>query len=230
MPRPGCPFATRQPAGILIPLGGTLVIGQRRGIATERDAMPSDTAQLGWGRGAGERDADTPHRLVGAPDQPFLHHGAAGAAAAAQGRAGVSFLDLGLALTTFNVTTGLTQAPMDYLVDRLGPRPVLIAGLLLGGFAFLSLGLVGTYPWLLAVAVAAGLANCVYHSADYAMLADSISDHRIGRAFSVHTFAGFLGGAIGAADLAHAVRPSAASRRRWCSQGSSGLRRQRCCS
>ena len=111
-------------------------------------------------------------------------------------RLGVSFLDLGLALTTFNVTTGLTQAPMGFLVDRLGPRPVLIAGLLLGGLAFLSLGLVGTYPWLLAVAVAAGLANCVYHPADYAMLADSISDHRIGRAFSVHTFAGFLGGAI----------------------------------
>jgi MFS family permease len=109
---------------------------------------------------------------------------------------GVSFLDLGLALTTFNVTTGLTQAPMGFLVDRLGPRPVLIAGLLLGGLAFLSLGLVGTYPCLLAVAVAAGLANCVYHPADYAMLADSISDHRIGRAFSVHTFAGFLGGAI----------------------------------
>ncbi len=42
----------------------------------------------------------------------------------------------------------------------------------------------------------AGLANCVYHPADYAMLADGISDHRIGRAFSVHTFAGFLGGAI----------------------------------
>jgi MFS transporter, FSR family, fosmidomycin resistance protein len=111
-------------------------------------------------------------------------------------RLGVSFLDLGLALTTFNVVTGLTQAPMGFVVDRLGPRPVLIAGLVLGGLAFLSLGLVSTYPWLLAVAVLAGLANCVYHPADYAMLGESISEHRIGRAFSMHTFAGFLGGAI----------------------------------
>jgi MFS transporter, FSR family, fosmidomycin resistance protein len=111
-------------------------------------------------------------------------------------RLGVSFLDLGLALTTFNVVTGLTQAPMGFLVDRLGPRPVLMAGLLLGGLAFLSLGLVTTYSWLLVVAVVAGLANCVYHPADYAMLADSISEHRIGRAFSVHTFSGFLGGAV----------------------------------
>ena len=36
-------------------------------------------------------------------------------------RLGVSFLDLGLALTTFNVVTALTQAPMGFVVDRLGP-------------------------------------------------------------------------------------------------------------
>jgi len=111
-------------------------------------------------------------------------------------RLGVSFLDLGLAITAFNVVTGLTQAPTGFVVDRLGPRPILIAGLLLGGFAFLSLSVVGTYSWLLVAAVLAGLANCVYHPADYAMLADRISKGRVGRAFSVHTFAGFLGGAI----------------------------------
>src|ERR1700694_3258125 len=54
-------------------------------------------------------------------------------------RLGGSFLDIGLALTTFNVVTGLTQAPMGFVVDRLGPRPVLIACLALGGLAFLSL-------------------------------------------------------------------------------------------
>src|SRR2546429_608857 len=53
---------------------------------------------------------------------------------------GVSFLDLGLALTTFNVVTGLTQVPMGFLVDRIGARPVLIAGLALGGPALLSPG------------------------------------------------------------------------------------------
>src|SRR5262245_66274253 len=53
-------------------------------------------------------------------------------------RLDVSFLDLGFALTAFSVVTGLTQAPMGFLVDKVGARPILIAGLILGGVAFLS--------------------------------------------------------------------------------------------
>ena len=116
-------------------------------------------------------------------------------------RLNVSFLDLGLALTTFNVVTGLTQAPTGFLVDRIGARPVLIAGLILGGLSIFSIGFITSYPWLLVAAVMAGLANCVYHPADYAILADSIAETRVGRAFSIHTFAGFLGGAIAPAIL-----------------------------
>src|SRR3990172_742682 len=108
----------------------------------------------------------------------------------------VGFFELGLALTTFNVVSGLTQAPMGFLVDRAGARRVLIAGLLLGGLAFLSIGLVSTYAWLIVAAALAGLANCVYHPADYAILNNTISESRMGRAFSIHTFAGFVGGAI----------------------------------
>jgi MFS family permease len=111
-------------------------------------------------------------------------------------RLDVGFLELGLALTIFNVVSGLTQAPMGFLVDRIGARTVLVAGLFLGGLAFIALGLVTSYPWLLVTAALAGLANCVYHPADYAILADNVPDNRIGKAFSIHTFAGFLGGAV----------------------------------
>jgi MFS family permease len=111
-------------------------------------------------------------------------------------RMNVGFVELGLAVTTFNVVSGLTQAPMGFLVDRIGARKVLFAGLLLGGAAFASIALTGSYAWLIVAAGLAGLANCVYHPSDYAILSDTISERRIGRAFSVHTFAGFAGGAI----------------------------------
>lgn len=111
-------------------------------------------------------------------------------------RFGVGYVELGLALTLFNIVSGLTQAPMGFLVDRIGARRVLVGGLLLGGASFASLGLVLTYPWLLVTAVVAGLANCVYHPADYSILNARMSETRMGRAFSIHTFAGYLGGAI----------------------------------
>jgi len=41
-----------------------------------------------------------------------------------------------------------------------------------------------------------GLANSVFHPADYAMLSARIAPKRLGRAFSVHTFSGFLGTAV----------------------------------
>ncbi|WP_204314595.1 hypothetical protein, partial [Stenotrophomonas maltophilia] len=55
--------------------------------------------------------------------------------------------------------------------------------------------------WLLVAMAAAGLANGVYHPADYALLSAGIDGKRMGRAFSVHTFAGFLGTAVAPALL-----------------------------
>ncbi len=113
-----------------------------------------------------------------------------------QARLGVGFVELGLALTLFNVVSALTQAPMGFAVDRLGPQRVLAAGLVLGGAAFMALGFGLTYPMLLLAAALAGLANSVYHPADYAILGRAIGEARVGRAFSFHTFAGYSGSAL----------------------------------
>lgn len=42
----------------------------------------------------------------------------------------------------------------------------------------------------------AGVANAVYHPANYALLSQEINPAHVGKAFSIHTFAGFLGAAI----------------------------------
>ena len=50
-----------------------------------------------------------------------------------------------------------------------------------------------------------GLANSVYHPADYAILAEHMDEARMGRAFSIHTFAGYFGGAVAPAIVAAMV-------------------------
>ncbi|RQH12858.1 MFS transporter [Bradyrhizobium sp. RP6] len=118
---------------------------------------------------------------------------------------GVGYVELGFALTTLAVVSGLTQAPTGYLVDHFGARRILLAGLTLGGCALILLGLQLSYASLIACAVLLGLANSVYHPADYAILAEHMDEARMGRAFSIHTFAGFLGGAVAPAIVAALV-------------------------
>src|ERR1700709_760868 len=118
---------------------------------------------------------------------------------------GVGYIELGFALTVFAVVSGLTQAPIGYLADRVGARKILLMGLTLGGFALIMLGLHLSYSWLIAAAALLGLANSVYHPADYAILSAHMDEARMGRAFSIHTFAGFLGGAVAPAIVAALV-------------------------
>jgi MFS family permease len=115
---------------------------------------------------------------------------------------GVGYIELGFALTVSAVVSGLTQAPIGYLADHIGARKILLMGLTLGGFALIMLGLHLSYPWLIASAVLLGLANSVYHPADYAILSAHMDEARMGRAFSIHTFAGYLGGAVAPAIVA----------------------------
>jgi FSR family fosmidomycin resistance protein-like MFS transporter len=109
---------------------------------------------------------------------------------------GIGFVELGLVLTTASVVAVAAQLPVGYLVDRVGSRRMLVLGLLIAGLAFLGLGWAPSYPAMLLAMVFVGLANAVFHPADYAILSAKIAPARLGRAFSIHTFAGFLGNAV----------------------------------
>ncbi len=118
---------------------------------------------------------------------------------------GVGYIELGLALTVFGMVSALTQAPIGYLADHIGARKVLLIGLSVGGVALIMLGLHLSYTSLIVCAALLGLANSVYHPCDYAILSTHMDEARMGRAFSIHTFAGFLGGAVAPAIMAALV-------------------------
>lgn len=108
----------------------------------------------------------------------------------------VSYIQIGLALTAFNVASALLQTPAGFLVDRIGPRLMLTAGLALGGVAIVAAAMLPGY-WTFVIAYGfLGLANTVYHPADYSILSATVDAKRIGKAFSIHTFAGYLGSGV----------------------------------
>jgi MFS family permease len=108
----------------------------------------------------------------------------------------VSYTQLALALTVFNVVSGVLQTPVGFLVDRIGARGVLLAGLFVSSIAFAVAGLVDSFWVFIAMYGVAGLGNTVYHPADYSLLSRHSPPDRLGQIFSFHTFAGMVGSAV----------------------------------
>jgi MFS transporter, FSR family, fosmidomycin resistance protein len=109
---------------------------------------------------------------------------------------GIGFVELGFALTVASITAVAAQLPIGFLVDKAGSRLMLVLGLAVSAAAFISLGLSPSYTTLLIAMGFVGLSGSVFHPADYAVLSAQIAPVRLGRAFSIHTFAGFLGNAV----------------------------------
>ena len=109
---------------------------------------------------------------------------------------GVGYTELGLAMSVFSIVSACAQVPVGFVVDRFGARRILLAGLVLESAAFALIGFVPVYGALVALMAVAGLANSVYHPADYSLLNASVDPRRMGRAFSIHTSAGMLGNAV----------------------------------
>jgi FSR family fosmidomycin resistance protein-like MFS transporter len=106
---------------------------------------------------------------------------------------GLSFTSAGSLMTAFFVASGVGQALAGFAVDRLGATRVLGTGIALFALAALTLAGAHGYPMLLAAALTAGLANSVFHPADFTVLNRHVSLKRLGHAFSVHGLSGNLG-------------------------------------
>src|SRR6478735_3927448 len=72
---------------------------------------------------------------------------------------GVSYTEIGLALTVFNAVSAVLQTPAGFLIDRINARLILVAGLLLGAFGLAVASAVNSYWVLIAMFGLMGLGN-----------------------------------------------------------------------
>ncbi|MES3517249.1 MAG: MFS transporter [Natronomonas sp.] len=106
---------------------------------------------------------------------------------------GVSTARLGLLVTAIYVPQLFLQLPLGGVIDRIGAKWILVAGLAVTSLAIGASGFVEAYWLLLACAFVSGIGQSVFHPADYALLEAVTESETEGKAFSAHTFGGFAG-------------------------------------
>jgi len=103
---------------------------------------------------------------------------------------------LGAILASYALMSAAWQFPMGIFSDRYGARAFLIGGLAIESLAMFSQSLAPTIPVMIGLAIITGIADSVFHPADYTILTAKIRPAWLGRAYAVHTFCGFLGFAV----------------------------------
>jgi MFS family permease len=105
----------------------------------------------------------------------------------------VSYTQLGLLLTIFFVVSCSVQALSGFVVDRVGPRPVLFGGLSMLVLAMVGYAMAPSYAVMALWAVVAGVGNGVFHPVDFTLLNRKVHASRLGHAYSAHGISGNLG-------------------------------------
>jgi MFS family permease len=108
----------------------------------------------------------------------------------------LSFAELGLLMSVFFVISGIGQVLAGFVVDRVGPLPVLFGSLILFLLSTLVLASAQGYVGLMAGVMLAGLGNASFHPVDYSILNVRVSQARLARGYALHGVFGSLGWAF----------------------------------
>ncbi len=117
----------------------------------------------------------------------------------------IDYTAIGVIMAVTAITSAVSVVPVGMLTDRVPVRHILIAGLCVLSFSVIGFGLAQSYRELLVCAVFMGLGNTVFHPCGYTILSAGVPKQWLGRAFSVHTFAGYAGFALTPAFIGLAV-------------------------
>jgi len=103
---------------------------------------------------------------------------------------GLSYTQVGVMMSSFSVTSGISQLPAGWLADRFGPRLMVILGVSGVALAGFLIGLSHSYVTLIVFLVLAAIVGGGYHPASAAAISSSVPSEYRGRALGLH----FVGG------------------------------------
>ena len=87
----------------------------------------------------------------------------------------VSYIELGGIIVLFNLISALTQLPMGIVVDRLDAPKLLTFAVLCQAVSLLLISIYPSYLMIMLMMIPCGIANAIYHPADYTILNRSVS-------------------------------------------------------
>jgi len=103
---------------------------------------------------------------------------------------GLSYTQVGVVLSAFSVTSGISQLPAGWLADRFGPRLMVLLSVTGVALAGVLIGLSHSYLALVVFLVLAAVLGGGYHPASTAAISLSVPAEYRGRALGLH----FVGG------------------------------------
>src|SRR5258708_4513227 len=119
----------------------------------------------------------------------------------------MSYAQSGFAVSAYSLRLGLSNGPIGLLADRVGPRKIMVFGLLLMGAVSVALAQAGSYGQLLVLLLSLGIISGTYHAPAAALITRLFSPRVRGAAMGFHITGGHL--SFFAAPLVAAYLPTA---------------------
>lgn len=114
---------------------------------------------------------------------------------------GVSYAALGAMLSLRSFMSGIMQMPMGIAVDKLGAKPVLVAGSVLMGASFALIAVAPGYWSTVVLLACLGAGMATLRPSNYAIINASIPRPWLGRAFGFNVFSAHAGRAVAPATI-----------------------------
>jgi FSR family fosmidomycin resistance protein-like MFS transporter len=104
----------------------------------------------------------------------------------------LSYAQSGFAVSAYSLSLGLSNGPIGLLADRVGPRKVIVFGLVLTGLVSVALAQAGDYGQLLILLLSLGIISGTYHAPAAALISRLFSQRVRGAAMGFHITGGHL--------------------------------------